>query len=45
MMNGSRRVNAFDYLYVEREGKRVSIADIRNKYRIDHNLPTENETE
>ena len=41
MMGGSRRVNAFDYLYVERNGLMVSIYDIRNKYRIDHGLPLE----
>lgn len=39
MMNGRRRVNAFDYLFVERDGELVSIAEIRDKYRIDHNLP------
>ena len=39
MMNGSRRVNAFDYLFVERNGALVSIAEVRDKYRIDHNLP------
>lgn len=33
MMNGSRRVNAFDYLYVMRDGLLVSIAEIRNRYR------------
>ena len=41
MMNGKRRVNAFDYLFVERNGKLVSIADVRDKYRIDHGLPLE----
>lgn len=33
MMNGSRRVNAFDYLYVERDGILVSIDEVRNNYR------------
>lgn len=33
MMGSPRRVNAFDYLYVERDGKLVSIDDIRNEYR------------
>lgn len=33
MMNGSRRVNAFDYLFVDRDGKRVSIAEVRDEYR------------
>lgn len=33
MMNGSRRVNAFDYLYVMRDDKLVSIAEVREKYR------------
>lgn len=33
MMNGSRRVNAFDYLYVMRDEKLVSIAEIRDRYR------------
>ena len=33
MMNGSRRVNAFDYLFVERNGKLVSIDEVRNNYR------------
>lgn len=33
MMNGSRRVNAFDYLFVKRDGFLVSIADVRDKYR------------
>lgn len=33
MMNGSRRVNAFDYLYVLRDGKLISIAEVRNNYR------------
>ena len=35
MMNGSRRVNAFDYLYVDRDGIKVSIKDIRDKYRAE----------
>ena len=43
MMNGKRRVNAFDYLFVERNGKLVSIADVRDKYRIDHGLPLEHQ--
>lgn len=34
MMNRSRRVNAFDYLFVERDGTIVSIAEVREKYRI-----------
>ena len=42
MMNGSRRVNAFDYLFVERNNKKVSISEIRDKYRIDHNMPLGN---
>ena len=33
MMNGSRRVNAFDYLFVMRNEKLVSIDDVRNAYR------------
>ena len=33
MMNGSRRVNAFDYLYVMRDGNLVSIATVRDNYR------------
>lgn len=33
MMNGSRRVNAFDYLYVMRDDKLVSIAEVRDNYR------------
>ena len=33
MMNGSRRVNAFDYLFVKRDNKLVSIAEIRDNYR------------
>lgn len=33
MMNGSRRVNAFDYLYVMRNDKLLSIAEVREKYR------------
>ena len=33
MMNGVRRVNAFDYLFVLRENGLVSIDDIRNSYR------------
>ena len=43
MMNKNRRVNAFDFLFVERDGKKVSIKDIRNQYRIDHNMPIEND--
>lgn len=41
MMNGTPKVNAFDYLYVKRNNKLVSIADIRNRYKIDHDLPLE----
>ncbi len=33
MMNGSRRVNAFDYMYVKRAGKLVSIDEVRDNYR------------
>ena len=33
MMNGKRRVNAFDYLFVIRNGGMVSISDIRENYR------------
>ncbi|QJB71040.1 DNA-methyltransferase [Mycoplasma sp. 1654_15] len=33
MMNRKVRVNAFDYLYVKRDGKLVSISDIRDLYR------------
>jgi len=33
MMNGNRRVNAFDYLYVMRDEKLISIAEVREKYR------------
>ena len=33
MMNGSRRVNAFDYLYVQRNGGLISISEIRDNYR------------
>lgn len=33
MMNGCRRVNAFDYLYVIRDGNLVSISAIRDNYR------------
>ena len=33
MMNGNRRVNAFDYLYVMRDGKLVSIDEVRSDYR------------
>ncbi len=43
MMNGSRRVNAFDYLFVERDGKLVSIAKIRDIYRKDHGLPLDHQ--
>lgn len=40
MMNGSRRVNAFDYLFAKRGDSLVSIADIRNKYRASKSLIT-----
>lgn len=43
MMNGSRRVNAFDYLYVMRDGQLVSISAVRDNYRIDHGLPLDPE--
>lgn len=33
MMNRNLRVNAFDFLYVERAGELVSIADVRERYR------------
>ncbi|HPM15412.1 MAG TPA: site-specific DNA-methyltransferase [Bacilli bacterium] len=33
MMGGLRRVNAFDYLFVERDGKLVSISEVRDDYR------------
>lgn len=33
MMGHDRRVNAFDYLYVRRDGKLVSINDVRESYR------------
>lgn len=33
MMNQKRRVNAFDYLFVKRKGKLVSIDTVRNDYR------------
>lgn len=33
MMNGSRRVNAFEYLYVRRNNELVSIAEVRDSYR------------
>jgi len=33
MMNGNRRVNAFDYLFVSRGGVLVSIAEVRDKFR------------
>ena len=33
MMGKNRRVNAFDFLYVYRNGKAVSINDVRNNYR------------
>lgn len=33
MMSGSRRVNAFDYLYVLRDGELISIAEVRDRYR------------
>ena len=32
-MNKNRRVNAFDYLYVIRDGQKVSIDNVRNDYR------------
>ena len=32
MMNKNRRVNAFDYLYVIRDGQKVSIDNVRNDY-------------
>ena len=33
MMGQSRRVNAFDYLYVIRDGQKVSINEVRENYR------------
>ena len=33
MMNGKRRVNAFDYLYVLRNGELISISTVRDNYR------------
>lgn len=33
MLNKSRRVNAFDFLYVKRGDELISIADVREKYR------------
>ena len=33
MMHKDRRVNAFEYLYVKRDGKMVCIAEIRDDYR------------
>lgn len=33
MMNGTRRVNAFDYLSVMRNNKLISIAEVRDNYR------------
>ena len=33
MMGGTRRVNAFDYLYVLRNNSLISIDDVRNDYR------------
>jgi len=33
MMNGSRRVNAFQYLFVKRNGKLISISAVRDEYR------------
>lgn len=33
MMGRGRRVNAFDYLHVMRNGKLISISDVREKYR------------
>lgn len=38
MMNKNQRVNAFDYLFIEQEGKLISIASVRDKYRVDHCL-------
>ena len=34
MMGASRRVNAFDYLFVIREGKKISLMEVREKYRL-----------
>lgn len=34
MLKKERRVNAFDYLYVKRNEKLISISEIRNKYRV-----------
>lgn len=39
MMNKNRRVNAFDFLYVERNSRLVSISTVRDNYRKDHGLP------
>jgi site-specific DNA-methyltransferase (adenine-specific) len=36
MMGASRRVNAFDYLFVRRDNELVSIDDIRSKYREEY---------
>ena len=44
MMNGERRVNAFDYLFVERNNKLVSINTIRENYRKKHGLQNSLET-
>ncbi len=33
MMKQNRRVNAFDFLYVEREGHKIPISEVRNDYR------------
>lgn len=38
MMNKKNRINGFDVFSVERNGKLISIKEIRNKYRKDHNL-------
>ena len=38
MMNKDRRVNAFDYLFVERDGKLLSISQVRDNYREAHRL-------
>ena len=38
MMNLNTRVNGFDYFKVIRDGKLISIDDIRNKYTKDFNL-------
>lgn len=43
MMNLNIRVNGFDYFKVIRDGKLISIDDIRNKYRKDFNLISKND--